>query len=279
MNNEPRYYAIQTFGERQLSKAFQEILESKGYSWQSQTIPHYGGEQDYREKAEIVISTNLSNKTIWYGCHDANDQNYKTVSVQEFVDIFKLKTITVQLNSAYRAEVSKENVVIFTGKDKMVTLNLSVIKQLVDAKDQKRENPFGDIKKTYLTVRTYGSKEISAAVQTILFDNDYRWVTNGKKCNHFGEDTYKFNSGVSIYTESLRTGNSRIILQSSIEEKELKIISMEEFIKLFKSKTREVVLSADYTALVSGTEVKVGCQTFPLSIIDDLAAAVKEVSK
>jgi hypothetical protein len=42
---------------------------------------------------------------------------------------------------------------------------------------------------------------------------------------------------------------------------------------------RSVVLNEEYTAEVSPGGVKVGCQTFPLSIVEELYKAVQEVSK
>ena len=49
-------------------------------------------------------------------------------------------------------------------------------------------------------------------------------------------------------------------------------------VRLPKAQRKEhIKINGDYTAIVSTEGIKVGCQTFPLSVIDELAKAIKQV--
>lgn len=56
-----------------------------------------------------------------------------------------------------------------------------------------------------------------------------------------------------------------------------KLITLDDLYK--QPTTIEVKLNSEYTAVVSKDGLKVGCQTFNLSVIDDLAKAKKEVTQ
>lgn len=47
--------------------------------------------------------------------------------------------------------------------------------------------------------------------------------------------------------------------------------------KYRKTSSKKVKLNDDYDAIVSKDTIQVGCQTFPISILDDLAKALKEI--
>lgn len=55
------------------------------------------------------------------------------------------------------------------------------------------------------------------------------------------------------------------------------VVPIMEVKSIKKNRTKEVKLNSQYTALVSKEEIKVGCQTFPLSIVQELATAIKEL--
>lgn len=55
--------------------------------------------------------------------------------------------------------------------------------------------------------------------------------------------------------------------------------TLTEFIKEFTTYISvEVILNDKYTAIVSKDGIRVACQTFPLNIVEKLAAAVKEIT-
>lgn len=66
------------------------------------------------------------------------------------------------------------------------------------------------------------------------------------------------------------SGNTR-------EYKEHTTITFDEFLSLKKDVNIEIKLNDEYTAIVSKDNVKVGCQTFPLSVITKLYNAVEKM--
>lgn len=66
-----------------------------------------------------------------------------------------------------------------------------------------------------------------------------------------------------------------VIYFGAIEPKR-EVYSIEEALKI-KASTRRVKLNDSYQATVSKTEIKVGCQTFPVSVLKELMKAVEEL--
>lgn len=54
---------------------------------------------------------------------------------------------------------------------------------------------------------------------------------------------------------------------------------IDKAIEFIKGKKVEVKLNDEYTAEVTKTEIKVGCQTFPISVLDALNDAREELNK
>jgi len=93
----------------------------------------------------------------------------------------------------------------------------------------------------------------------------------------------RWNNGAIAFTsgEEIRLDGSGLdwwIRRNNSEE-----VTVQKFIQLMKEARVEVIekvkLNDDYTAEVSKDGVKVGCQKFPLSIIDDLSAAKAKITK
>lgn len=64
------------------------------------------------------------------------------------------------------------------------------------------------------------------------------------------------------------------------DDNRTKIKTVEEFLDLFIASAQETIsikLNSNYTAIVSADGVEVGCQTFPLSKIEELYKAVQEI--
>jgi hypothetical protein len=53
----------------------------------------------------------------------------------------------------------------------------------------------------------------------------------------------------------------------------------DDFVKTLDNSEASVILNKEYTAIVTTKGIKVGCQTFPISIIKDLQAALDKVTQ
>jgi len=115
------------------------------------------------------------------------------------------------------------------------------------------------------------NEDTSKLVQAILFEKDYSWA--GRK--EFKYTRYKF---ISVS----ENGDSFIYYGDSISKSmEKTVISLEDFIKWYQTgelpnRYKECVLSSNYVAKISKTEVVVGCQTFSKDVMVKFAKMVLE---
>ncbi len=282
----PKYYSLRTHGNKDISRAIQSILKANGYVWYNPNVSEFKGEDINGKNSGIAfpIDTKSDGKSIYY-TNFTDPDDHKIISLEDLINLFEIKKVKVTLNSRYYAEVSKANVSIFHSNGELhAEYEHARIEELSQALlGINSPSKLADSKENYLCVRTYGSKDISLAIQTILFSKGYEWSnSNGATPYYYSEENFHKNSGIAIITDSLKPNNRyKHILHSNLSgyTGNLKMLTLEEFLSLFESQEIVVKLSDSDTAIVKKEGVKVGCQTFPLTIINDLAAAVKEVSK
>ncbi len=135
-------------------------------------------------------------------------------------------------------------------------------------------------KKSFV-VRTYGNRQLSDQLQTHLYNLGYNWPGNmGKTPLTQSETSYREESAISIEIESGR----KLLLRASItfyqsRPDDYEIITIDQFYeKYVLSQKATVKLNDEYTAEITKDEVKVGCQTFPASILQKLVDAHKTLN-
>jgi hypothetical protein len=66
---------------------------------------------------------------------------------------------------------------------------------------------------------------------------------------------------------------------NDVEKPAYQTIDFNKLFTIFKKKTAEVKLNDQYSAVVRKDRITVGCQTFPIGIIDELVKARQSVQE
>lgn len=223
----------------------------------------------YGNDKEVVSAKELNNifsesyfvhweKNIFFGSRNRYEE-YILLTFEEFLSLkWSKKTEIVQLNEHYRAELNKDSINII-GKGSF-SCPIGVIDELDKARKKEVNRDFCihcptliALQAVYDTLRPlgysiHGDKEQSA---------EFYWNT----CSNYNYIYVSKNKEISGNREKQET------------------ITFEEFFALFsvnKTVNKTVKLTDTYSAEVSDV-VKVGCQTFPITVIDKLVAAKKKV--
>lgn len=119
--------------------------------------------------------------------------------------------------------------------------------------------------------------EAHKIVQTKLFELGYVWggTVGGTKVGHTHAKSLQLNLTISgkmtFHHEDEYSAGGKCFTAFGQETEWVKFASDSDVVT--------IQLNKAYTAEVSKDGIKVGCQTFPLEVVKQLAAAVKKVSK
>ncbi len=113
-----------------------------------------------------------------------------------------------------------------------------------------------------------GESAMSRAIQTILFEHDLRWIGSGPKTHWFSNTSGYIRIDLAsreLTNDSPKNGDVVYTVENNLPD----------ILKAIVPRTTvEVVLNKNHKAVVSEDGIVVGCQTFPLSIVDDLQKAI-----
>jgi len=119
--------------------------------------------------------------------------------------------------------------------------------------------------------------EAHKIVQTKLFELGYVWSGTGRstKIDNVHARSLQVNltttGRITFHHEEEYSAGGKCFTAFGQETEWVEFASDSDVVK--------IQLNSDYTAEVSKDGIKVGCQTFPLEVVKQLAAAVKKVSK
>lgn len=97
---------------------------------------------------------------------------------------------------------------------------------------------------------------------------------NNDKSLEYSEGVLKDYPVIVVYTDNKTLGGNAAIRDSG-----RMVITLSDFLKLHAEVVVEVELNKEYTAQVSKDGIKVGCNSFPLSVIDKLVEALNKVEE
>jgi hypothetical protein len=127
-------------------------------------------------------------------------------------------------------------------------------------------------------IRHYRNETLAKAIIHTLYDNGHRWGDPD-----WTKDSTLLTGSITYEGYYFNTENKDAIISCSsyayyIREQanEYQELTIDKFFALFTKPTTILVkLNAKYTAEVTKDRITVGCQTFPHSIVADLAKAQK----
>lgn len=91
------------------------------------------------------------------------------------------------------------------------------------------------------------------------------------------EITNKIHKGSVLVREDVRDNGVSVYLQ--VESKAIPIRNLNGYRIVYPALTEKVYLNEDYTAIVSKTHVEVGCQKFPIEVVESILEASKRLSQ
>ena len=124
-----------------------------------------------------------------------------------------------------------------------------------------------DLSKVAIHINSLAEK-----IATLCF---FEKFSNGKMLDKIIPNALLDDFNWQVYNYIIIDGNDIYGSQGDIvrQLKTLTVIEFADIPKLFKANTVSVKLNDEYDAIVSADEIKVGCRTFPISIIDKLVEA------
>ncbi len=114
---------------------------------------------------------------------------------------------------------------------------------------------------------------LSAKTGLPVCDEAERLAINGKMIYPYisGNKNADFVIGMKDFHHKVEDNPNHIINFDDLHK-------FDDFVKKLDNTEALVILNKEYTAVVTATDIKVGCQTFPISIIKDLQAALDKVN-
>ncbi len=123
------------------------------------------------------------------------------------------------------------------------------------------------------------SQEHSKVVQTRLFELGFRW--HGYFGQKFASEPVNFYKEAAAILASAKTNELEYSPFDWYQKNfpDYKVFTTDDLFSIEKEVVVKVKLNSDYEAIVSKAGIVVGCQTFPLEIVEKLVAAKKSVLK
>jgi hypothetical protein len=127
-----------------------------------------------------------------------------------------------------------------------------------------------EFSKKYIHIGT--NEALNSLIQLQAFALGWHWAMGSTEINTDGLHCYKDNYCLGFNG----SGNLMYSPISFYEKEGYTAMNPSELIKPVQAKVK---LNGEYEAIVTATEVKVGCQTFPASIIQELVEAHKSLTQ